>query len=285
MIKGGAVLQRRQITSVWGTSTDKTITLTLAASDSGDVTSAVSVTGAVNSTGDWLVYLPPQTATWNRTMAVTDSTRQFYGFRHEAILCAGQSNMGMQVRPIEHGFGADNATAESAATIRYTGKIQLHSRSSRYEPAQGVDFDSSIWFPVTPTTIQNFSSVCWLTGRDLFDAMGGTVPVGIAMNAVGAHPIEAWMGPNELKACGITSDCGSSPNSKIWGSTIVPMHPYSFGACGRPPSPALARAGALYGGTNNLPLPVFYVATLQGRCSGTRVKLTLAVAVMRSTRA
>lgn len=92
--------------------------------------------------------------------------------------------------------------------------------------------------------------------------MGGAVPVGLAMNAVGAHPIEAWLSTEALLACGITTDCnsgmitnssdatvarintgintsismsnspgltGNSPNSKIYYGTIVPMHPFTFG--------------------------------------------------------
>ena len=45
--------------------------------------------------------------------------------------------------------------------------------------------------------------MCWLSGRDLFERFGGEVPVGLAMNAVGAHPIESWLGPDQLEACGI----------------------------------------------------------------------------------
>ena len=58
--------------------------------------------------------------------------------------------------------------------------------------------DSTIWYPVDSTTIRNFSAVCWLSGRDLFERFGGEVPVGLAMNAVGAHPIESWLGPDQV---------------------------------------------------------------------------------------
>jgi hypothetical protein len=230
MFKGGAVLQRGVAVSVWGKSSQKNITLKL--SEESQEESAVFVSGAVNSTGDWLVYLPPQPASWNRSLSVTDALGEAgvvvsFG---ETVLCAGQSNMGMQVGPSERAFDADNATAESAATVRYTGKIFLHARFSRYIKAKGVNLDSTTWFSVNPISIHNFSSVCWLTGRNLFDSMGGEVPVGLAMNAVGAHPIEAWMGPDQLEKCGIVGDCGNAPSSKIWSTSIVPMQPFTFGA-------------------------------------------------------
>ena len=53
----------------------------------------------------------------------------------------------------------------------------------------------------------------------------------------GAHPIESWLGPEQLAACGLQSFnngvngslCEATmPLSKIWASTIVPMLPYTF---------------------------------------------------------
>jgi hypothetical protein len=55
--------------------------------------------------------------------------------------------------------------------------------------------NSTRWYSVDPISIKNFSAVCWLTGRDAFDHLGGEVPVGLAMNAVGAHSIDSWLGP------------------------------------------------------------------------------------------
>ena len=70
-------------------------------------------------------------------------------------------------------------------------------------PPKTPQGDSTVWYPADPLTIRNFSAVCWLTGRDLFERLGGDVPVGLAMNAVGAHPIESWLGPDQLGACGL----------------------------------------------------------------------------------
>jgi len=149
----------------------------------------------------------------------------------ETILCVGQSNMGMQVGPSERAFDADNATAENAASVLYTGKIFLHSRVTRWSPAKGVNSNSTTWYSVTPDSIQTFSAVCWLTGRDLFNHLGGAIPVGLAMNAVGAHAIESWLSPEALKACGVTTPCTTKePASKIWAKSIKPMMPFTFGS-------------------------------------------------------
>ena len=63
----------------------------------------------------------------------------------------------------------------------------------------------------------------------MFNHMGGAVPVGLAMNAVGAHPIESWMSPDMFAACNVTTPCKTDPNSKIYDTTIMPMQPFTFG--------------------------------------------------------
>jgi hypothetical protein len=189
MFHGGAVLQRNAIVSVWGLSSEESVSLRL---DAG-LDTAVSLNGPVNASGVWMLWLPPQPAAYNRSLTVTDASGQStvvvsFG---EAILCVGQSNMGMQVGPSVRGFDMDNATAENAASSRYTGKISLHARISQATWATGStpardapQLDSTTWYPVTPTYIKNFSAVCWLTGRDLFDSMGGVVPVGLVVNSM-----------------------------------------------------------------------------------------------------
>ena len=116
--------------------------------------------------------------------------------------------MGMQVGPSVRAFDADNATAEGAAAGFYTGKIQLHSRISQWQAARGVapardasTIDSTIWYQVDPISIKNFSAVCWLTGKNLFENLGGEVPVGLVVSSMGAHPIESWLGPAQLATC------------------------------------------------------------------------------------
>eukprot|EP01043_Picozoa_sp_COSAG02_P030850 COSAG02_NODE_1989_length_10174_cov_12.502134_7_plen_332_part_00 len=193
MLHGGAVLQRNAVVSVWGLSSETSVSLRLAAGVGTSEGTAESLDGPVNTSGVWMLWLPPQPAAYNRSLTVIDASGQStvvvsFG---EAILCVGQSNMGMQVGPSVRGFDMDNATAENAASVRYTGKISLHARISQATWAAGStpsrdapQLDSTTWYPVTPTYIKNFSAVCWLTGRDLFESMGGVVPVGLVVNSM-----------------------------------------------------------------------------------------------------
>lgn len=233
MFYGGAVLQRDEPVTVWGWSGGTNVTVTLGPGAEG--AKGYSAGAAVNASRVWLLRLPAQPSGWNRTLSVQDGTGSItvnvsFG---ETVLCVGQSNMGMQVGPSYRGFDADNASAESAASVRYTGRIFLHSSLSRWKAAASRhgDRDSTVWYPVTPESIKNFSAVCWYTGRTLFDTLGGEVPVGLAMNAVGGHAVESWLGPRQLEACRISTPCtAQQPLSKIWNATIIPMQPYTFGS-------------------------------------------------------
>ena len=92
MFHGGAVLQRGQTVSVWGLSTARTVTLTLAAAKNPGGGQAVTVSGVVNSSGVWLVWLPPQPAAYNRTLTARDSagSAEVVVSFGEAVLCVGQ---------------------------------------------------------------------------------------------------------------------------------------------------------------------------------------------------
>jgi len=224
MFQGGAVLQRDVAVAVWGTSQDSKVQLQLRLPEGNQ---AVEMAVPVNASGIWLTYLPPQAAGYGYELEVSDSqdmTTVGISFG-EVVLCAGQSNMGMQVGPSERAFDADNATAEAAAAGRYTGKIMLHARTSRY-------VNATMWYDVTPESITTFSAVCWYAGRDLWFHMSEKIPVGLIMNAVGAHPIEHWLGPDQISACLPASQplCKDNmPNSLGWGKSIVPMQPFTIG--------------------------------------------------------
>lgn len=224
MFQGGAVLQRGVPAAVWGTSTASKVSVQLSRPDLSKL--ALSQDVPVNASGIWLLYMPPQPAGYGYKLTVSDSKDKVsvsvsFG---EVILCAGQSNMGMQVGPSERAFDADNATAEAAAAERYTGNIFLHARTSRF-------VNATMWYDVTPISLPTFSAVCWYAGRDLWFHMGEKIPVGLIMNAVGAHPIEHWLGPDQIKACVPDRPLcrASAPNSKGWAKSIVPMQPFTIG--------------------------------------------------------
>ena len=109
----------------------------------------------------------------------------------EVVLCSGQSNMAMPVSNKPGGFQADNGTAEcAAAPARYGGKISLvFATSSKYHHVPS-------WTGVDAASLGKFSAVCWYTGKELFERLGGDTPVGLVTAAVGGSPIEYWLPPD-----------------------------------------------------------------------------------------
>lgn len=227
MKNSSVVLQRGVPVVVWGTATPaaKEVTLTLSGTD--------IATAKVASDGRWETHLPAQKAAHMLILrasagSASISTTVSFG---EVIVCAGQSNMGMQVGPSARKFDADNATAEAAAAGRYTNKIYFFAMGG----GRDTDVNASDWYTVTPITITTWSAVCWYTGRDLFDHINtvedSLVPVGMMLSAIGAHPIESWLTQANTDKCGVkacTFDGASQPTGKIW-SNVLPYLPYTPG--------------------------------------------------------
>ena len=70
-----------------------------------------------------------------------------------------------------------------------------------------------------------FSAVCWIFGREVYDALGAAatspVPIGLVNNNWGGTPVESWTTPQVLASCNVTR-----PDSTLYNSMI---HPYTVG--------------------------------------------------------
>jgi hypothetical protein len=89
--------------------------------------------------------------------------------------------------------------------------------------------DGCLWGP--------FSATCWYTGRDVYDALGGTVPIGLLHSAHGGTVVESWTSPDANPKCGPIPDNppGSNPGgqnnaSACYNAMIYPLLPMQFAA-------------------------------------------------------
>ena len=87
---------------------------------------------------------------------------------------------------------------------------------------------------------QSFSGVCWLFGRDLYDKLGGSVPIGLIGDSCGGTPLEHWSTPEALAPCpdsrwasappppgiGCTPGQSKCPDSILYNAMI---HPFTVG--------------------------------------------------------
>lgn len=210
------VLQRGVQSLVWGFGTPGAVVTTV-------FDGAANFTSVVDGSGTWRQALPMQPAsdpslphnltfissTGEAPITITDV---LFG---DVFFCGGQSNMEFTV---SMGF---NASAEVAAANdpRYSAirvfTVGQHKASAT--PFTQIDQPEQLWTAANSASIGGgggnwsvFSAVCWYFGRDVFDGLGGVVPVGLISNNYGGTRIEAWMDKAANGACNASSTPSSS---------------------------------------------------------------------------
>lgn len=225
MFSSGAVLQRDTEVTVWGTIAGaRPVTLY--------VDSELAAKAAVDASGNWTATLPPHAAAFGSSLTAsapggnTSLPVQF----GDVILCSGQSNMGMPVFSRPGAFQADNGSAEAHAAGRYSGGIWLH-RQDRHSS------DPASWVQASPDALGvskdgGFSAVCWYTGKDYFERLGGKVPVGLLQASVGGSPIEYWMPVESIAKCETDEPrCDTKwPDAAFYDTMVTALQPYTLGA-------------------------------------------------------
>jgi sialate O-acetylesterase len=132
----------------------------------------------------------------------------------DVIGCHGQSNM-------QFGLSNDmNATASCAEAVKYPliRTLGANSHEDWSVPSNLVNGTTPV---CEPGRFQEFSAVCWYTGRALFEKLQGTVPIGLVAAEVGGTPVEAWSGPGARKHCDQTQVVDRV--GTLWASFIVPL--------------------------------------------------------------
>lgn len=217
------VLQRApQQAVVWGfASMGTTVTTSM---------DGIPMTTKAGVDGVWRQILPATPAsstTHNFTFvsSVGDKASMDNVLFGDVYLCGGQSNMQFAIPAIE------NATAEIALADHYPS-IRLFTvgqKTSSATPLGDLQTIEQPWSVASHQSIAGgggfglFSAVCWIFGREVFDRLGGTVPIGLVSNNWGGTPVESWTTPAVLKACNLTTVDSSLYNSMINPYTVGPM--------------------------------------------------------------
>ena len=185
-----------------------------------------------DATGYWEAVLPAQPPSWHAAALVASAgpasapaaAQVRFGY---TLLCAGQSNMELTNLQLANG------TAEVQAAGAYAGKISLASlqhHGNTTPPWRLGAFVAAS--PGAQGTVAPFSGLCWLTGKAMYEALGGVGPVGLLEGAVGGTPIEAWLPAGVLGAtCPVDQPpCGGAADTALYSSFIKPLAPFSIGA-------------------------------------------------------
>ena len=176
-----------------------------------DATLAATATTA--AAGNWSLDLPPQKAGTGHKILITDGrtniTLDDIAFG-DVYLCSGQSNMQFSVND------AFNSTAEIAASAHFAD-IRLATVALQVANAPQEDTKHAAnytWARASPAAFVPaggkgftwFSATCWFFGRDLYTALGRTVPIGLIASDWGGQRVECFSSPDALAdtTCGGT---------------------------------------------------------------------------------
>ena len=250
----GMVLQRTQAATVWGFG-DPGVTVTT-------TFLGATLQTTVGGDGVWRQALPPQKATATpTTLSFAGSDGGTAELRDvlfgDVYLCGGQSNMQYTPRSMD---GMNNMSAEIAAADNYpnirffTVGMQTKCGGSGASNCT-LPFRELNTFAPTPTcktggscrhgwgranasslgatppvgpaggsAWDTFSAVCWLHGREVHDALGGSVPIGLISSNWGGTSVQHWQPLASMRDCtpGATAG-GDLYNSMIAPFTVGPM--------------------------------------------------------------
>lgn len=216
------VLQRAPASAlIWGSAASGTVVTT---TFNGHKISSTAGTGSV-----WRVNLPPTPAggPYNITFTASDSVHTamlsdvMFG---DVYVCGGQSNMQFSMG------GNVNASSYEKEADRYPN-IRLFTVGQATKsnvPLMDLQTIEQPWAVANAKSVSDgsafnyFSAVCWFFGKNIYDGLGGKVPIGLISNNWGGTRVEQWMSPNTSLPCGIKSS-GELYNAMIHPYTVGPM--------------------------------------------------------------
>jgi len=200
VISSHMVLQRDTGATIWGWTDHAGASVTV---NWNDAKVGVAI---ADKTGRWQFDFGKVPASQDNTIVLTDSdssiTLKDVSFG-DVVLCSGQSNMAMSVAV------SNNASAEIADSINYPQlRMFALSLTASYTPLTNMTSLNPAfnWTVSSPAAFQTgawgtFSATCYFTGRDLYRALGGKIPVGLVGSDWGGTRVEAWSSPDALKKC------------------------------------------------------------------------------------
>lgn len=218
------VLQRNVLLPVWGcTNPGGAVTVSIAGQTARTTASA---------SGFWKLRLKAIQAGGPYSMVVNAVKTRVLSdvLIGDVWLCAGQSNMGLQVK------NASKAAQEIDQSVKYPDirLLKLSNSDGASQPRQ-VFFGNPKWQVANPASVPDFSAVCYFFGREL--AKNGPVPQGLITAVKAPSVIEWWMSAESLADDPEFADeianfaDGRYPASvpyttSVFNGTIAPLTPF-----------------------------------------------------------
>lgn len=182
LVSNGMVLQRDMPLKIWGwANPGEKVNVTF----KGKKIRAVG-----DSKGNWSFTLPATPAGGPYEITINEKSVKDVLFG-DVWLCAGQSNMVINMERVKEKYPADIASANNPQIRNF---FIPNAISKVYVRA---DMPASSWLPVTPENVLQMGAVSYFFARDLYAQY--QVPIGIINSSVGGTPIESWISEAGLK--------------------------------------------------------------------------------------
>lgn len=185
IISDGLVLQREQNNKIWGwASAGEKISMKF---------KGKKYTVVANSEGNWEIILPPQPAGGPHDLTLKGQNEItvkdiLFG---DVWLCAGQSNMVLQMERVKESYPDEIANADYPEIRNF-----FISTLTDLQEVQN-DLPSGAWKSANPRDVLKFGAVSYFFAREIYEKHH--VPIGLINASVGGTPIEAWISEEGLK--------------------------------------------------------------------------------------
>ena len=150
---------------------------------------------AREKSGKWLVTLDPVKAGGPFVMEIEfdgGSVKINDIYSGDVWLCAGQSNMEMQMSRLSDDY-SEEWQIEEYPVIRQFKTPQEWDFSAPREELTGGS-----WLSASSQTLHEFSGTAWFFAKKLYEKYERRVPIGLVNAAWGGTPIETWMSEDAL---------------------------------------------------------------------------------------
>lgn len=185
LVSNGMVLQRDQATKIWGwASPGEKIRIQLGTK---------IIRTQADKQGNWQAQLPAYPAGGPYEIKLSGKNEiiledVLFG---DVWLCAGQSNMVINMERVKEKYPSDIASANNPQIRNFfiptaISKVDVQTQ-----------LPASTWLPVNPENVLKMGAVSYFFARDLYAKY--QVPIGIINSSVGGTPIESWISEAGLK--------------------------------------------------------------------------------------
>jgi len=147
-----------------------------------------------NAGGKWLLTLNPVKTGGPFTMEITCAQGSFTVhdiYSGDLWMCAGQSNMEMQMDRLRDVYGEEWESSDFPMIRLFNVPQEFDFSAPREELSGGS------WISPSKETLSEFTAVGWFFAKEMYKKYG--VPIGLVRTAWGGTPVESWMSAESLK--------------------------------------------------------------------------------------